>query len=276
MDNSAQISYWNGPAGAKWVREADRLDAMLEPFAALLIAAASFTPGDTVIDIGCGAGRLSLAAAATGASVTGVDISESLIALAKHRASGKSGLRAAFRVADASELQVQEAISVAISRFGVMFFAEPETAFRNIRGWMQSGGRLVFACWQPLARNDWAMLPVKVALPFLKEVPTPSPPGTPGPFAFGDEAYLRSILDTSDWSNISITPWVGEIQLPGSGASETADFMLDIGPLGRAIADQQVDPLPIRAALVEEIARHSDSNGRTHLSAAVWIVEARA
>jgi ubiquinone/menaquinone biosynthesis C-methylase UbiE len=37
---------------------------------------------------------------------------------------------------------------VALSRFGVMFFADPAPAFANIARGLRPGGRLVFVCWQ--------------------------------------------------------------------------------------------------------------------------------
>jgi hypothetical protein len=66
------------------------------------------------------------------------------------------------------------------------------------------------------------------------------------------------------------------MELPGGNAEETADFMMEIGPLARAMADQGVDPAPVKAALVARIGELTRGNGRTMLKAAAWIVEARA
>jgi SAM-dependent methyltransferase len=275
MDNSAQIAYWNGTAGAKWVRDADRLDAMLQPFADLVLSAAKPLSGERVIDIGCGAGALSIAAAKSGASVTGVDISEPLVRIARERAASRSA-SAQFEVADASEWRPSTQADLVISRFGVMFFAEPAAAFANIRVGIKPGGRLAFACWQPLAENDWASAPVAVALPFLDTPPAPPPPGAPGPFAFGDSSRIEAILTEAGWADIGLTPWQGNIELPGADAEQTADFMLELGPLGRAIAEQQVDPQKIRAALAAHLKGLAGPDGRTRMKAAVWIVEARA
>lgn len=275
MDNSAQSEYWNGPAGEKWVRDADRLDRMLAPFADAVIAAARSTEGERVTDIGCGAGALSLAAAAQGAHVTGVDISAPLIALATKRARDRAA-RADFLVADASAWAPDALADVAVSRFGVMFFADPAAAFANIRKGLRPGGRLAFACWRSLAENEWALLPVAAAMPFLKEPPAPPPPGTPGPFAFASREHVERTLADSGWSAIRISSWDGTIELPGSGAKETADFMLEIGPLARAIAEQGIDPAKVRGALVDKVKSLSAPGGQTSLKAAGWIVEAVA
>ncbi len=46
-------------------------------------------PGERVLDAGCGSGRYSVALAARGADVTGIDISPAMLALARARANGE-------------------------------------------------------------------------------------------------------------------------------------------------------------------------------------------
>lgn len=275
MDNSAQSDYWNGPAGQKWVRDADRLDSMLRPFAVAVAHAAGAGADARAIDIGCGAGALSLMLAEGGADVTGVDISAPLVELARRRAAD-GGATAKFEMADASAWRPAAPVDLVVSRFGVMFFADPVEAFRNIRACLVPGGKLAFACWQPMVLNEWMLAPLQAGLPFLKEVPAPMPPGTPGPFAFGDRAYLEGVLATSGWSGVKITPWEGLLELPGATPEETAAFMIEIGPLSRAMADQGIDPAPVRAALVQKVRELMGEAGRVRLQAAAWIVEARA
>lgn len=277
MDNSAQIEYWNGRAGQKWVRDADRMDVMLAPFAEAIISKIGPAPGQSVIDVGCGAGALSLnvAASSVNVSVFGVDVSEPLVAVARARA-GAVGANAEFVVADAATWRPENPADFIISRFGIMFFADPVAAFANIRGMLKPEGRMSFACWRALSENDWAMTPLKAALPLLSEAPMPPPPGTPGPFAFAEQDYVQKILADSGWSDIRITPWNGDLTLPGTDAAETADFMLDMGPLARAIADQAIELGPIRAAVETRLKELALPDGRVHLKAAAWIVEARA
>ncbi len=275
MDNTAQIDYWNGAAGEKWVKDADRLDRMLQPFAEAVLAAAKPCSGQRLTDIGCGAGALSFAASDAGALTTGVDVSEPLIAIARRRAE-KRAPEANFVLADASAWVPDVKADIVVSRFGVMFFADPAAAFKNIRAGTMPGGRMIFACWRPLAENDWALMPIVAALPFLKEPPAPPPPGTPGPFAFGNPDFITDILARAGWTGIRISPWDGDMELPGANAEETADFMLEIGPLSRAIAEQGIDPVKVKEALVSKVRSLTGAEGHTYLKAAVWIVEATA
>jgi len=272
MDNTGQIEYWNGAAGRKWVQDADRLDAMLRPFADAVMAAAQPRAGEHAVDIGCGAGALSLMAAAAGAAVTGVDVSQPLIALAQARAKGA----ARFTVADASDWQPETKADLVLSRFGVMFFSDPGAAFANIRQGVKAGGRMAFACWRPLAENDWALIPLAAAMPLMKQPPVPPPPGAPGPFAFGDRQRISEVLAESSWTDVRITPWDGLIELPGNSVEERAGFMLEIGPLSRALADQGIDPLQVKDAVLENVRSLNVEDGHTRLRAAAWIVEAVA
>jgi len=275
MDNTAQIDYWNGAAGQKWVRDADRLDKMLRPFLDAVMDAAKPKAGEVVTDIGCGGGALSLAVAGKGAIATGVDVSEPLIEVARRRAAVSApGTR--FVVADASEWTPEAAADLIVSRFGVMFFADPVRAFANIRKGAAPGGRLAFVCWRPLAENEWALAPIIAAMPFLREAPKPPEPGAPGPFAFGQREHIDRILTEAGWKDVRISPWDGQIELPGATAPETAEFMMEIGPLSRTIAEQGLDPAQIKAALVARVEGLADAEGRTRLKAATWIVEATA
>lgn len=277
MDNTSQIEYWNGPAGQKWVRDADRMDVMLAPFVDAIIASVLPSPGQSVMDIGCGAGALSLnlAGSAVNVSVTGVDVSAPLVELAKQRSAAVSaGIE--FIVADAAVWRPKEPVDLVISRFGVMFFADPVAAFANIRASVKPKGRLRFACWRPLQENAWALTPLQAAMHLLTTPPAPPPPGTPGPFAFGDADYVNRVLMDGGWKNITVTPWDGDLALPGATAEESAAFMLEMGPLSRAIGEQGIDPETVKGVIVAKLQELAGEDGRVRLKAAAWIVEAEA
>ena len=278
MNNTNQIEFWNGEAGQKWVTNSDLLDAMLAPFADAVMSAAALQAGESVMDIGCGGGALTLKAAqAVGSTfgALGVDISEPLIGLAQERAA-KAGLPATFTVADASSHRTEQPLDAVISRFGVMFFSDPVQAFANIRRNLRAEGRMTFACWQSLAVNDWARAPLEAAMPFLKEPPTPPPPGAPGPFAFADKAHVTNILEQAGWLDIQIEGWTGEMTLPGNNATESAGHLMRLGPVGRMLAEQEIDLAPVEAALQGRMAEMAGDDGRIRMQAATWIVSAVA
>ncbi|MGB3627752.1 MAG: class I SAM-dependent methyltransferase [Henriciella sp.] len=274
-DNSAQIEYWNGKAGERWAGEAERLDAMLAPFLAPVLSAAGGASGKRVLDVGCGSGSLSLAALEAGAAhVTGVDVSAPMLGLARRRA-GETGA-ADFIQADASEWSSDMKFDALVSRFGVMFFADPPAAFANLRQAMAPGGCLAFACWQPLKKNDWAAAPLQAVMPLLDQPPPRPEPGTPGPFAFEDADRTVGLLARAGWQNPGATPWTGSLTMPGASIDETARFMTDMGPASRLIAEHEIDADEVFEALRGMLKANAGSDGRVSLPAAAWIITAEA
>lgn len=274
MSNQEQSEFWNGDAGERWVAFSGRLDAMLFPFAKLIIDAAYIDADEHVLDIGCGGGALSLMAAELGQSVLGVDISEPLVALARERSKMMTSIE--FELEDAAQVLLEKRRDVAISRFGVMFFSDPVNAFSNIRAQLSSKGRIVFACWQSPAKNAWAKAPLEAAMPFFKTMPTPPEPNMPGPFAFADPAYLTDVLKEAGWSSVEVTDWTGDIRLPGNDAKEAAAFMMKMGPLSKIIQEQELDFSKVQTALTETLKQTANPDGTIDMQGSVWIVRAVA
>ena len=278
MRNSEQIDYWNGKAGDKWVLNAERLDALLAPFADEVLKTVALNAGERVLDVGCGAGALTLQAAlqvGDKGSAVGIDVSDPLLKLARQRASERN-VAASFERADAAQFQHQPVADAIISRFGVMFFDDPIGAFSSLKNNLKPEGRMTFACWQSLAVNDWARAPLDAALPLLSAPPEPPPAGAPGPFAFADKDRVAKILSAADWQRIEIHPWQGRIMLPGQNVDEAASFMVELGPVARLVADAGADLLKVHHTLSTMLAPNAMADGRVSMPAAAWIVSARA
>ena len=189
--NRAQIDYWNGRAGAKWSARQAELDAMLAPVTAELKARVGSVAGLRVLDIGCGTGETCSIWLAGGAQVTGVDVSAPMLSSAAQRLQGQVKLV----LADASVWRGEAPFDLAVSRFGVMFFADPDAAFANIASNLRPGGRLVFACWRALRENEWAAKPLNAIRELLPPAPAPAP-NAPGTFAFADGDRLHENHDS--------------------------------------------------------------------------------
>jgi SAM-dependent methyltransferase len=279
--NTDQAERWNsGEDVAHWVNNQARYDRMNEPFAALILAAAHLRPGSHVLDVGCGCGGTTLAAArviAPGQAV-GLDLSGPMLARARAGAEAAGLRNAVFQQGDAQVHPLEPArFDAVISRFGTMFFADPVAAFANIRSATQVGGRLAFVCWQPLATNQWLLVP---GAALAEHVPLPAGFGSgdgPGMFAFSDPDRPREILAAAGWRDIEITAEHASILVGGGGSIEDAvDFMrtgsmgrmmlagADAGTFDRAVAS-------VRAAL----APYADADG-VRMGAGVWLVQAVA
>ncbi len=270
MSNEEQIEYWNDNAGLKWAEQQDVMDALLAPVTSLLIDAAAIAPGERVMDIGCGTGETSLIAIEAGADVTGVDVSEPMLDLARSRADGRANLI----LADASEYRADEGFDLIMSRFGVMFFDDPVAAFTNIKANLKPGGRMVFACWDHPKLNKWVMVPMAAIKPLLPEAPE-TDPHAPGPFAFADSDRLKAILTEAGFDDVSMTAHSVDICMSQSGGVDGAVyFSSQIGPASRALGevDEALQP-QLLAALKEALAPYDDG-GRVALDGGIWIVQA--
>lgn len=269
-----QVSDWNGRNGESWVANQARLDAMLEVFGA---AAA----GERVLDIGCGAGASSLALAGCvgpAGHVLAVDISAPLIDRARAVAPADSPVT--FLLADAAHAALPAGgFDLVFSRFGVMFFDDPVSAFANLRHAMRPGARLVFVCWRQAAENDWVRLPMG-AMAGILPPQAPPDPQAPGPFSFGDRGRVAGILAEAGFADTVIAPFDHEIPF-GQGATREAavddalEMAFQVGPLSRALAGQPDD---VRARAATAARRAFAARPGTHavlIDGAAWIVTTR-
>jgi SAM-dependent methyltransferase len=272
--NAAQAVYWNDVAGPSWAEFQEGLDRQVAPLGRRAMAALKPTPGERILDIGCGAGQTSLElaqAVGPGGGVLGVDLSEPLLAIGRRRCAEVRGVELALGDAQTFAFE-PAAYDAAFSRFGVMFFADPPAAFANIRRALKPGGRLAFVCWRAADQNPIMRLPMEAAGSL---VPPPSipEPGAPGPFAFADPERVRGILASAGFTDVDVAPHDEKV---GTGELETAlALALKIGPLGGVLREnpalREVVAPRVRAALAE----HDGLEG-PKLDAAVWIVTARS
>src|SRR5688572_4541176 len=95
--NEQQALRWNGESGQRWIAQRERNAAVRVSLLPHLWRVAAIAPGERVLDVGCGLGESSLAAAQVACSVLGLDISETLLEVAR----GSAVSNVAFVVGDA-------------------------------------------------------------------------------------------------------------------------------------------------------------------------------
>ncbi len=267
-------AYWDR-AGQVWVEHQALLDRLMAPIAEAVIQAAGLVNGDAVLDVGCGAGATTLAAAwRTGPSgrAVGVDISGALVELARRRA-GEDGVEGVeFLLADAQTEAFDPTFDAIVSRFGVMFFPDPVAAFSNLRRALKPGGRLTFAAWRAPEDNPLALVPLRAAAPFLAEPPR-FEADAPGRFAFADRERVAAILSASGWREVEIAPL--DVASPAS-FEELMTMSLRVGPLNPILraADEAVRS-KVEAAVAEALAPLVGEGGGV-MKSACWLVTAKA
>ena len=276
--NEAMRHYWNTVAGPRWVaspgfRERRNLESL-----ALLLTCLRLAGGESVLEIGCGTGAVTVPLAeAVGehGRVVAVDISEPMLGAARQRIEASGVHNVTLLSGDAQVLAFEPAaFDVATSRMGVMFFADPVAAFRNMGGALRPGGRLVFACWAPLAENRHWLISYDIALRHLGQ-PEPSTDHAPGPLAFTDPDYIRRILTAAGFAEIVVER--AHPTIIGSSPEEEARQALTMGPTARLI-DAKQPPVATRQVIAQEIAAAfaaEASAGPIRLPATIFLVTAR-
>jgi len=233
--NQEQADHWNSEEASHWVTHQAAYDRMLAPFSDMVLAAAALRPRDRVLDVGCGCGATTCAAAQV-------------------------------------QLFGESSFDAVISRFGIMFFADSVAAFANLRHATRPGDRMAFACWQDLTANQWLLVP---GAAIAQHVPLPDlgGPGAPGMFAFADPRRIRTVLAGAGWHHIDIEPMRTPILVGGGGGmDETVEF-LRTGSMGRTLLGGIDTQTSARAVLAvrDALAPYRGDHG-VRLEAAVWRV----
>lgn len=240
-----------------------------------LLRACAIRSHEHVLDIGCGAGQTTRDAArlAAAGSAFGVDTSAPMIARARELAAAAGLSNARFEQGDAQAHNFpSEHFDAAISRYGTMFFADPVAAFRNIRGALRPGGRLVMMVWQSHESNEWSVA-IQRALAAHDTAPIVSS-GSPDPYSLADPRTVERILGAAGFADTSFS----DVREPVYyGASVDAAFDWVRGFLFTRDLLERLDATAAARAverLRETLAKHYRTDG-VWFDARAWIVTAK-
>ncbi len=277
--NPEQAKHWNSDESGHWVSYQKRYDRMLAPFGHMVLEAAQLASGESLLDVGCGCGDTTRAASALvdPGEALGVDLSAPMLARARTDAESQGLTNVAFVQGDAQVHRFDPAsFDVLISRFGVMFFADPVAAFANLRRATRPGGRLAFVSWQPMIENEWLLVP-GAAIAENVAMPDLGSPDAPGMFALSDRDKTRRYFTSAGWTDVEITPRRTEMLLGGGGTMDDTVEFLRSGPIGRTLLDGVDTRIEKKAieAVRGSLANFERPDG-VRLGAAVWIVCAKA
>jgi SAM-dependent methyltransferase len=271
-ERTTQVSQDLAPPESAYVREADRIEAIDGPFGEVMLEAAALEPGDEVLDVGCGLGTTTQEAAhrvAPGGTAVGVDIDASMLVHARTRAAGVANV--VFLEGDAQTYPFEIAtVDALISRFGTMFFGDPEAAFANLGRAVRPGGRLAIVC--PL-RSDWVDVAVMAAVPHVGPPDLGSPDG-PGPFAFADGKRLHGVIRAGGFHEITLDEITREVRI-GDDAEDVAGFITSL-PEAQLLFEGKPEENVAAAveALREGFAPFSSPDGVV-VSESAWLATAR-
>ncbi|MBX3125793.1 MAG: class I SAM-dependent methyltransferase [Polyangiaceae bacterium] len=271
--NSAQVSYWNALAGQAWRQQRARVDQLLDPLMSLSLDRLAPKAGEAVLDVGCGAGTSTLAlarAVAPTGRVMGVDVSRVLLTEARERARSLPNVE--LREADAQVTALPAAsFDIVYSRFGVMFFDDPEAAFTSLHQCLRPDGRLGFLCWRERDLNEWATVTLRAAQG-LVDFPE-SAPDAPGPFAFARSERVCELLLGAGFDDVTLQALDHEMV---QTLEDAIVYYQHIGPLGALLREASPDVADaLRDALVRELRARAVDGELCFRSSAWWVSAVR-
>ncbi len=275
--NTDERDFWSGPSGLSWVTSQEEMDMQLAAVADLVMRYAQPQPGQRVLDIGAGAGGLSLLAAeAVGSSghVLAADISAPLLECADARSAAISQMQTLLADAQVSDWPTP-LFDLAVSRFGVMFFAAPAGILAQAKTWLKPGGRIVFAAWAPPGQNPFWKIPTKHAVAHLGQPPKIEI-NTPGPMGLADIDLACQRLAEGGFENIE-----GRVETSylrhDKGARAFASLCCRIGAAKRAISHFDADEntqKTIENDITADFAQFEQPDGSSAGTAAINLLTA--
>ena len=275
MANEAMRAVWDGEEGERWAKHADALDAASAPMRAAFVSALGLRATDHVLDVGCGAGALALEVArrCPRGSVTGVDVSSQLVAIASKRGAERGFPNASFELADAQTHRFPpEHFDVTISTFGVMFFDEPVVAFTNIAESLKPGGRIAFLVWRTIAESEW-LRGLRAAFALGRELPTP-PLDVPSPFALSSPERTTALLEAAGLCDCTLSP-VDEPMFFGATLDDAFDFAMSLGVVKGLTDDLDASQKEEGYRNLREYLAEHDGPDGVSIATAAWIITAR-
>lgn len=274
--NAKQVEEWNNATGQRWLERHERIDRQIAPFGRRAMDRAAIQRGQRILDVGCGCGETTLELGrrvGDAGFVLGVDVSRVLVDAARRVARDANVLNVRFEEADAQTYPFPTAsFDLVFSRFGIMFFDDPEAAFRNFGSALRPGGRIAFVCWPAPQENLFITIPLGAAARHIS-LPEPGEADAPGPFAFADLYRVQRILSRSGFGEIEtdrLTEKVG-----GGTLHETTDMLLELGPLGDMLNSLDGQTRSAITADMRTALSRFEVSGRVQLDAVALLVTAR-
>jgi len=280
--NEETTEAWNGVLFDRWMQFRDIVTDGLGAHGEEGLRTSPPRLGERALDIGCGLGdttqRIAELVGSQG-EVVGIDVAERFIVAAREEAEAAGGSNVSFEVGDVQTAALPGRFDYAFSRMGVMFFANPVAALRNVRNALVPGGRLCAVVWRRKLDNEWLHRAEVVVEDFVDEPEDSDEPTCgPGPFAMADADTTSHQLLNAGFEEIALRRCDLEIKI-GNDLEQAIEFVTALGPAGEVIrlAGDEADRVrpQIEAALREALAEFVGSDG-VSAPASTWVVTARA
>jgi ubiquinone/menaquinone biosynthesis C-methylase UbiE len=279
-ENEEATEAWSGVLFDRFVQYRDLIVIGLENFGKLAMEANPPNPGDRVLDIGCGFGDTTQQLAAIvgpDGEAIGVDVSEPFIK-ASIEESAEAGVdNVEFLAGDVQVMDLPGPFDYAFSRMGVMFFANPVQALRNVRGALRPGGRLVAVVWRRKLDNAWVHRTEQVVEQYLEEPEDSDEPTCgPGPFSMANADTVSEQLQIAGFEDPSFTRCDLQMNI-GEDLDRAVAFNMALGPAAELIRLSGDDAEKIRPKLereIREVLEEFQGADGVRAPASTWVITA--
>ncbi len=233
--------------------------AMFAPFAKRLVAHGCVRPGSRVLNVACGTGVVSRAAAVlagAGGSVAGVDLGEPTVAIARSHPAEENAAPIDYAQADATVLPFDaEDFNVALCQQGLQFFPERADALAEMRRVLKPGGRVAVATWKDIE------LPFSAIADALgRHVSTEAAQMMHSPFTLGDGATLAGLMSDAGFREVAVIDET--IECTWASHPEFARLYIAASPIASAFAAASAhSQQAVCDEVAERLAPHATADG---------------
>jgi SAM-dependent methyltransferase len=280
--NEESTEAWSGPLFERFVRFRPYVAEGLGQHSEVAMAVHPPRAGDRVLDIGCGFGdttRQLAALVGEEGEAVGVDVSEPFVDLAREEATEAGLGNVSYRVGDVQIADLGGPFDYVFSRMGVMFFANPVQALRNVRGAMRPGGRACFVVWRRKLDNGWVHEAERVVERYLEHPEkTEEPTCGPGPFSMADADVVSEQLAIAGFDSIELR----RSDLPmrmGADLDGAVELVMAIGPAGEVLrlwGDRADEIRPTITAEIRAVLEQFETDEGILAPSSTWIISALA
>jgi SAM-dependent methyltransferase len=280
--NKEAAEAWSGPLFDRFVRFRGLVTAGLGAHGEAAMEAHPPRAGEKVLDLGCGFGdttqRLAAMVGPDGEAV-GIDVSEPFVEAARAEAGEAGAENVRFVSGDVQAIEFEETFDYAFSRMGIMFFANPVQAFRNIRSALVPGGRLCAVAWRRKLDNEWVSRAERVVEEYLEHPEESDEPTCgPGPFSMANADTVSEQLKIAGFEQISLQRSDLPLKI-GDDLDHAVEFNMSLGPAGEVLRlwEDRIDEIRPKIArdLRKALAEFDGPDG-VIAPASTWIIGAQA
>jgi SAM-dependent methyltransferase len=279
--NQESTDAWSGPLFERFLRFRPFVAEGLGAHGEVALATHPPRPGDRALDIGCGFGDTTrrLAALVGDGEAVGVDVAAPFLDLAREEAAAAGIANVDYRLGDVQIADLGGPYDYVFSRMGVMFFANPVQALRNVRSAMRPGARLCVVVWRRKLDNDWVWEAEQVVDKYLDHPEeTDEPTCGPGPFSMADADTVSEQLRIAGFEAIELR----RSDLPmlmGETLDQAVDLTTAIGPAGEVLrlwGDRAEEIRPQIAAEIRAALERFETPDGVVAPSSTWVISALA